>query len=131
MTKSEQVFGKGEPMSVAFEYEYEALRPRLHLVPDRPVPAAGPVLIRRRRLVVAAVVAVLLVLLMLPIRAFGGSTLAGAGPAVGQTYIVKAGDSLTTIAQRTGVSNVAALTAKLVAETGSDVVVPGEHIRIP
>jgi LDH2 family malate/lactate/ureidoglycolate dehydrogenase len=77
------------------------------------------------------VVAVLLVLLMLPLRALGGSTLADAGPAVGQTYIVKAGDTLASIAQRTGVGNVAVLTSQLATETGSSVVVPGEHIRIP
>jgi hypothetical protein len=118
-------------MSVAFEFEYEVFRPPLRLVPDRPVPAARPLQVRQRRLILAAVVALLLVLLMLPIQAFGGATLADAGPTVGQTYIVKAGDSLTSIAQRTGVSNVAALTAKLAAETGSSVVVPGEHIRIP
>ncbi len=124
-------------MLVAFEFEYEAFRPRLQLVADHPVRAAGPVQprqIHQRRLLVvavAAVVAVLLVLLMLPIQALGGSTLAAAGPAVGQTYIVKAGDTLASIAQRSGVSDVAALTARLVSETGSPVVVPGEHISIP
>jgi hypothetical protein len=132
-TGSEQVFGKGDAMSVAFELEYEILRPRLRLVPDRPVQAAGPLLPRQRRLVLAMalVVAVLLVLLMLPLRALGGSTLADAGPAVGQTYIVKAGDTLASIAQRTGVGNVAALTSQLATEVGSSAVVPGEHIRIP
>lgn len=130
-TGSEQVFGKGASMSVAFELEYPVVRPRLRLLPDHPVQAAGPVRIRQRRLVVAAVVAVLLVLLMLPIRALAGSTLADAGPAAGQTYVVKAGDTLTSIAQRTGAADVAGLTAKLAAETGSSVVVPGEHIFIP
>ncbi len=118
-------------MSVAFELEYEACRPRLHLLPEQPLRAARPVPLRLRRLLVAAVVAVLLVLLALPIRAFAGSTLAAAGPAAGQTYIVKAGDTLTSIAQRTGTADVAALTAKLAAETGSRAVVPGEHLRIP
>jgi hypothetical protein len=120
-------------MSVAIDYGYEfpALRPQLRLVPSHPVRAAGPVQIRQRRLILAAVVAILLVLLMLPLQALGGATLADAGPAVGQTYIVKAGDTLTSIAQRTGVTNVPALIAKLAAETGSTVVVPGEHIRIP
>ena len=120
-------------MSVAFELEYEVFRPRLRLVPDHPVRAAGPVLPRQRRLAVAVAiaVAVLLVLLMLPIRALGGSTLADAGPAVGQTYIVKAGDTLASIAQRAGVANPSALTAQLAQVTGSTVVVPGEHIRIP
>ena len=132
-TGSEQVFGKGDAMSVAFELEYEIFRPRLRVIPEHPVRAAGPVQIRQRRLAVAVAiaVAVLLVLLMLPIRSLGGSTLADAGPAVGQTYIVKAGDTLASIAQRTGVTDVAALTAQLASVTGSTVVVPGEHIRIP
>jgi len=117
-------------MSVAFELEYEAFRPQLRLLPDHPVQAASTVF-RRRRLILAAVVAVLLVLLMLPIRALGGSTLADAGPTPGQVYVAKTGDSMASIAQRTGVSDVAAMTARLVTETGSSVVVPGEHISIP
>jgi hypothetical protein len=117
-------------MSVAFELEYEAFRPRLRLLADHPVQAA-PDTFRRRRLILVAVVAVLLVLLMLPIRALGGSTLADAGPTAGQVYIAKTGDTLASIAQRSGVPDTAALVSQLVTETGSPVVVPGEHIGIP
>ena len=66
---SEQVFGKEDAMSVAFELEYEVYRPQLRLVPDGPT-SSRPDLIRRRRLLVGIVAAVILVLLMLPIRAF-------------------------------------------------------------
>jgi hypothetical protein len=71
------------------------------------------------------------VLLALPIRAFGGSTLAQVSPTQGQEYIVKAGDTLASIAARADGSGAASLTAQLVREVGSTVVVPGEHIFIP
>jgi hypothetical protein len=127
---SEQVFGKEDAMSVAFELEYEVCRPQLRLVPDGPT-SSRRAPIRRRRLLVGIVVAVILVLLMLPIRAFGGSTLASAGPTPGQEYIVKSGDTLTSIAERVDPSHASSMVARLVAETGSDVVVLGEHIAIP
>jgi hypothetical protein len=80
---------------------------------------------------VGAVLAILLVLLALPIRALGGSTLAQAAPAQGQEYIVKAGDTLTSIANRADPAHAASLTGQLVRETGTSLVVPGEHIFIP
>ena len=86
---------------------------------------------RRRRVVLGAVVLTLLVLLALPIRAIGGSTLAQSAPAPGQEYIVKAGDTLASIATRADPSHAIALDGQLAREVGSTVVVPGEHIFIP
>ncbi len=86
---------------------------------------------RRRRVVLAGVVVTLLVLLALPIRSLGGSTLAQAAPAHGQEYIVKAGDTLASIATRADPSHATSLAGQLAHEVGSTVVVPGEHVFIP
>jgi Tfp pilus assembly protein FimV len=121
-------------MSVAFELEFEVCRPRLYALPDRPARLAPSPLVRRRRAVMAAVatlVAVLLLLLALPVRQLGGSTLAQAGPTPGQVYVVKAGDTLASIAARADQAKAASLTSQLAREVGSTVVVPGEHILIP
>jgi hypothetical protein len=121
-------------MSVAFELEFEACRPRLYALPDRPARLAPTPLVRRRRAVMAAVatvVVLLLVLLALPIRQLGGSTLAQAGPTPGQVYIVKAGDTLTSIAAQADPANPASLTVQLTREVGSTELVPGEHILVP
>jgi hypothetical protein len=118
-------------MSVAFELEFEAYRPRLYALPDQPARLAPSPRVRRRRVVLAASVVALLVLLALPIRALGGSTLAQAAPVQGQEYIVKAGDTLATIAAQADPGHASALVARLVGEAGSTVVVPGEHIFIP
>ena len=122
-------------MSIAFELEFEACRPRLYALPDQPARTAPSPRVRRRRVVVGATVAVavvvVLVLLALPIRAFGGSPLAQAAPAHGQEYIVKTGDTLVSIAQRADPVHAAALTERLSRQVGSAVVVPGEHIFIP
>ena len=86
-------------MSVAFELEFEACRPRLYALPDQPARTAPSPRVRRRRVVLGARRwRPLLVLLALPIRSLGGSTLAQAAPAQGQEYIVKAGDTLASIA---------------------------------
>jgi predicted Zn-dependent protease len=91
--------------------------------------------VRRGRVVLAAVLAVvvltILVLLALPLRALAGSTLAQAAPARGGEYIVKAGDTLASIAARADASHAGVLTAQLTREMGSAVVVPGEHVFIP
>jgi hypothetical protein len=91
--------------------------------------------VRRRRVVSAAVLAafvlVLLTLLALPVRALGGSTLAQDPAAPGQEYIVKAGDTLTSIAAQADPVHRAWMAAQLARETGSAVVVPGEHLFIP
>jgi hypothetical protein len=118
-------------MTVAYELDFETYRPRLYVVSDQPARTAPSPQVRRRRVVVGVVLAVLLVLLALPIRALGGSTLAQAAPAQGQEYIVKAGDTLATIANRADPAHASSLTAQLVRETGTSSVVPGEHIFIP
>jgi hypothetical protein len=118
-------------MTVAYELEFETYRPRLYVLPDQPARTAPSPRVRRRRVVVIAFVAALLVLLALPIRSLGGSTLAQAAPAQGQEYIAKTGDTLASIADRADPSQAASLVAQLVRETGSNVVVPGEHIFIP
>ena len=118
-------------MTVAFELEFEACRPRLYALPDQPARTAPSSRVPRRRLVLAAMVVTLLVLLALPIRALGGSTLAQAAPAQGQEYVVKAGDTLASIAGRADPAHPASLAGQLAREVGSTVVVPGEHVFIP
>jgi hypothetical protein len=118
-------------MTVAYELEFETYRPRLYVLPDQPARTAPSPRVRRRRVVVAAFVAALLVLLALPIRSLGGSTLAQAAPAQGQEYIVKTGDTLASIATRADPAHAGSLAAQLVSETGTKLVVPGEHIFIP
>jgi hypothetical protein len=115
-------------MSVAFELEFEACRPRLRALPDQPARTAPSPRVRRRRVVLGLAVATLLVL---PIRAIGGSTLAQAAPAQGQEYIVKVGDTLASIATRADPARATSLSDRLAREVGSSVVVPGEHVFIP
>jgi hypothetical protein len=135
--RSEQVFERGDAMSVAFEVEYESAYPKLQLVPDYPAPRIGlvsptpPARLGHRRLALVLVVAVLLVLLVLPIRAFGGKALAASVPTAGQTYIVKGGDTLASIARQVDPSDAGAMAQRLAHEVGSSVVVPGEHLLIP
>lgn len=118
-------------MSVAFELEFEACRPRLFALPDQPARTAPTPRVRRRRVVLGAVVLGLLILLALPIRALAGSTLAQSPPSQGQVYIVKAGDTLASIAAQADPARAGALTQDLAREVGSGVVVPGEHVFIP
>jgi hypothetical protein len=118
-------------MSVAFELEFEACRPWLYALPDQPARFPPSPRVRRRRVVLAVFVIALLALLALPVRALGGSTLAQAAPAQGQEYIVKAGDTLASIAARADPGHAAALTARISSAIGSTVVVPGEHVFIP
>jgi hypothetical protein len=128
---SEQVFEKGDAMSVALEVEYEAFYPRLQVVPDVPGRTGPSARVQRRRVILGVVVVVLLVLLVLPISALGGKTIAGSGPAAGQEYVVRSGDTLASIAGRVGGGNVADLERQLAGEAGSTVLVPGEHLLIP
>ena len=118
-------------MTVAYELDFETYRPQLYVVPDQPTRTRPSPQVLRRRVVVGVVLAILLVLLALPIRALGGSTLAQAAPAHGQEYIVKAGDTLASIANRADPAHAASLTGQLARETGTGSVVPGEHIFIP
>jgi hypothetical protein len=129
--RSEQVFEGGDAMSVALELEYEEFYPRLRVVPDRPGRNRPSARVQRRRIILGAVVVILLVLLMLPIRALGGKTVAGAAPTAGQEYVVRSGDTLASIAGQVGGGNVAAMERQLAAEVGSSVLVPGEHLLIP
>ena len=117
-------------MTVAYELDFETHRPQLYVVADLPARTPSPQVFRRR-VVVGVVLAVLLILLALPIRALGGATLAQAAPAQGQEYIVKAGDTLASIANRADPAHAASLTGQLARETGTGSVVPGEHIFIP
>jgi hypothetical protein len=125
------VFEQGENMTVAYELGFEAYRPPLYALPSQPARTAPSSRVLRRRLVLAGVVVTLLVLLALPIRALGGTTLAQAAPAQGQEYVVKAGDTLASIATRADPSHPTSLAGQLAREVGSTVVVPGEHVFIP
>ncbi len=121
-------------MSVAWELDVEEWRPRLYALPEQPaVRTIVPVVSRRRRagVVVIAAVVVLLVLLALPIRSFGGSTLAQAAPAQGQEYVVKPRDTLASIADQADPAHAASLAGRMADEIGSTTVVPGEHLFIP
>jgi hypothetical protein len=129
--RSEHVFEGGEAMSVALELEYEEFYPRLTVVPPLAEGARPSSSVQRRRLLLGAVVLVLLVLLMLPIRAIGGKTIAGAGPTAGQEYVVRSGDTVASLATRVDRNDVAGVEKKLISETGSSVLVPGEHLLIP
>ncbi len=125
------MFEEGEAMTVAFELEFEAYRPRLYALPGQPARTAPSSRVRRHRLILAVAVAALLVLLALPIRTLGGSTLAQAAPAPGQEYVVKTGDTLASIATRADPAHPTSLAGQLAREVGSTVVVPGEHVFIP
>jgi Tfp pilus assembly protein FimV len=131
MREANRCSEEGDAMTVAYELDFETYRPRLYVLSDQPARIAPSPRVRRRRVVVVAAVVTLLVLLALPIRAFGGSTLAQAAPAQGQEYIVKAGDTLASIATQADPAHAAALTGQLTRETGTGLVVPGEHIFIP
>ncbi len=122
-------------MSVAYELEFEACRPRLYALSGQPARSAPSPLVHRRRvavgIAVSALVVTLLVLLALPIRVFGGSTLAQAAPTQGQEYFVKSGDTLASIAAQADPAGAGVLSGRLADEVGSTAVVPGEHIYIP
>src|SRR3984957_6032046 len=112
-------------MTVAYELDFETYRPRLYVLPDQSARLPPSPRVRRRRVVVGAAVVTLLVLLALPIRAFGGMTLAQATPTQGQVYVVKAGDTLASIATRADPAHATSLTGQLTHETGTSLVVPG------
>ena len=127
---------QGDAMAIAYELEFEAYRPRLYVVPNHPARSVPPPpRVRRGRLVISVIIAVLvivlLVLLALPLRALGGSTLVQAAPAPNSEYVVKAGDTLASIAAQVDPAHAGALSAQLAREVGSAVVVQGEHVFIP
>jgi nucleoid-associated protein YgaU len=135
----------------SFSDAFPASRPALRLLPipggatgaaDREavirplVPRVGQLSqprVRRRQIALLSVTLVCLVLLAGPIRALGGSSSPAVGSlSPGSVYTVKAGDTLWTIAQRLDPSGDPRSTvAQLATETGSDRIVPGEHIRLP
>ncbi len=91
--------------------------------------------VRRRRTLVAAI-AIFVVALALPLSGTGGHSHAtGSAPAetgAGVAYTVQPGDTLWTIAERVDpTADPRPLVARLAAQTGSDSVVPGEHIDLP
>jgi len=74
----------------------------------------------------------LLAALALPVSALAGTAPTGPHPLVpGATYVVQTGDTLLSIAQRLGVGDQHSLVAQMAAETGSQTVVPGEHVVLP
>jgi nucleoid-associated protein YgaU len=91
--------------------------------------------LRRRRLTVGTFVAATAVALALPVSTLGGRPSAASATGElrpGATYVVQSGDTLWDMATRldpTGDPRV--LVAQLEEETGSDAVVPGEHLRLP
>jgi hypothetical protein len=129
--RSEHVFEGGDAMSVALELEYEEFYPRLSVVPPLAERSGPSRSVQRRRLILGAVAVALLVLLALPIRALGGKTIATSGPTAGQEYVVRSGDTLASLAAQVDRNNVAGVEKQLVNETGSSVLVPGEHLLIP
>ena len=90
----------------------------------------------RRRRTLLAVIGLLLVALALPLSGtVGYSHAAGSAPveiSAGDTYTVKAGDTLWSIAERLDPSaDPRPMVAELAKETGSDTVYAGETITIP
>ena len=87
---------------------------------------------RLRRSSMAVVLVGLLVGLGLPASALAGSAPSGPHPLVaGATYVVQPGDTLLSIAQRLGTGEERSLVVQMAGETGSQTVVPGEHIVLP
>ncbi len=114
------------------------LRPRSQRIAG-PTPLAGShgrasAVVRRRRALLGLVVGALLVLLALPVGAIGGRALPSRTIALrsGTEYVVRPGDTLWSIALRLDpTGDPRTVVARLAAETGSDTIVPGEHLRLP
>jgi hypothetical protein len=78
-------------------------------------------------------------ILAVPGHVFGATTGAGLSTdlanssvlASGMNYVVQPGDTVAVIAREMNPVDPAAARAQLVAELGSSVVVPGEHVLIP
>ena len=95
--------------------------------------------LRRRRLVVATAVGAVLVALALPWGGAGGRPLATSGPvlagaavAAHADYVVQPGDTLWSIAVRLDpAGDPRVVVGELEAQTGSDTVVPGQHLHLP
>lgn len=95
--------------------------------------------VRRRRLVLAVCAGGILVALALPWGGAGshplaalGSVSAGATLSPHSLYVVQPGDTLWSIAERLDpTADPRPVVAELEAQIGSDVVQPGEHLRLP
>ncbi len=81
----------------------------------------------------ACLIAGLLGVLAAPIEAIAGTPGHAAGSLTpGATYVVRPGDTLTSIARRLGPGgDRAKLVSQMAVETGSTAVVPGERIILP
>jgi len=135
--------------------ESTAPRPLLYLVGSLPDPQPGTGApagtdvserrrlrsrrrVRRNRLVATLVVGVVTLLLALPVSALGGRPAAAGPQAVpgapigGFVYVVQPGDTLWSIARQFDQGgDPGQLAAALAGRLGSQVVVPGERIRVP
>lgn len=88
--------------------------------------------VRRRRLAAAGVAAIVVTLALLPHPRPVSAPAALPGGGAGTTYVVRPGDTLWTIATRVDpTGDPRPLVARLHAETGTYMIVPGERIRIP
>ena len=125
-------------------------RPYLRLVSTPDVFRTGPslairraarsrMLKRRRRTLLALALMLGLVILAWPGHAFGGETGGGlpgdlANSSVlasGMNYVVRSGDTVSSIAKMMNPLDPKVARADLVRELDSSVVVPGEHVLIP
>ena len=101
--------------------------------------ARAKVLRRRRRTLVTLVLVSAVAILAVPGHVFGATTGAGLSTdlanssvlASGMNYVVQPGDTVAVIAREMNPVDPEAARAQLVAELGSSVVVPGEHVLIP
>ena len=108
-------------------------RPTLQLV-ELPAPVRASTGVRRRRAALGLVAGAVLVVLALPLGATGGRPLPSRQVLLqaGSEYVVRPGDTLWSIATRLDpTGDPRTLVGRLAAETGSDAIVPGEHLRLP
>ena len=134
-------------------YELEEAPSHLRLESDEATPRAfreGPSLAQRRRvrarlrqrrqrLGATLVLVGALSVLAVPGHVFGATTGAGLSSdlatssvlASGMDYVVQPGDTITSIAREMNPTDPTEARSLLVAELGSSVVVPGEHVLIP
>ena len=95
--------------------------------------------LRRRRLLVATATGAVLVALALPWGGAGGRPLATSGPVLAGAavashadYVVQPGDTLWSIAVRLDpAGDPRVVVGELEAQTGSDTIVPGQHLHLP